>query len=175
MKTSLKNAPQQTVLRGVADQDPADPDDAAREALSALADGELVAEDARHLLRGLRDRPEMMSDWDMHHLIGDAMRGEYRHGSSIAQAVNARLRSEPTVLAPGRWRQAAGVAVLAGALVVGVLVVGRDDNPSAPLLAHGPDAGQGSASLARPYVAAHRDFTPAVFSADAETGNPTEP
>jgi sigma-E factor negative regulatory protein RseA len=140
---------------------------ASHEALSAFMDGELATDDARHLLRNLRDDPRLLDDWHMHHLIGDALRGEHAPGASVAHAVRQRLQAEPTVLAPGRWRHAAGVAVLAGALVVGVLALGGRDEPGAPLLAQAPGAASGMAHAAQPYLAAHRDFTPAVFSVES--------
>src|SRR5262252_737914 len=75
-----------------------------KEKLSALIDGELENEVHAHLGR-LRTDPELRNAWDMYHLIGDCLRG---HASpEIAPRVIARLRDEPTVLAPQRERSAA--------------------------------------------------------------------
>jgi len=75
-----------------------------KEKLSALIDGELGNEVNAHLGR-LRTDPELRTAWDMYHLIGDCLRG---HASpAIAPRVIARLREEPTVLAPPREKSAA--------------------------------------------------------------------
>jgi sigma-E factor negative regulatory protein RseA len=75
-----------------------------KEKLSALVDGELEDEVQAHLGR-LRTDAELRNAWDMYHLIGDCLRG---HSSpEIAPRVIARLRDEPTVLAPPRGRSAA--------------------------------------------------------------------
>ena len=75
-----------------------------KEKLSALIDGELESEVHAHLGR-LRTDPELRNAWDMYHLIGDCLRGHA--GAEIAPRVIARLRDEPTVLAPPRVRSAA--------------------------------------------------------------------
>jgi|SRR5882672_85652 len=75
-----------------------------KEKLSALIDGELESDVHGHLGR-LRTDAELRNTWDMYHLIGDCLRG---HASpEIAPRVIARLREEPTVLAPWRERSAA--------------------------------------------------------------------
>jgi sigma-E factor negative regulatory protein RseA len=75
-----------------------------KEKLSALIDGELESEVHTHLGR-LRTDPELRTAWDMYHLIGDCLRG---HSSpAVAPRVIARLREEPTVLAPPRDGSAA--------------------------------------------------------------------
>ena len=75
-----------------------------KEKLSALIDGELEGEMQAHLGR-LRTDADLRNAWDMYHLIGDCLRG---HSSpEIAPRVLARLRDEPTVLAPPRGRSAA--------------------------------------------------------------------
>jgi sigma-E factor negative regulatory protein RseA len=75
-----------------------------KEKLSALIDGEFDGDAHAHLGQ-LRTNPELRAAWDAYHLIGDCLRG---HASSeIAPRVIARLRDEPTVLAPPRTRSAA--------------------------------------------------------------------
>src|SRR5260221_1049816 len=74
-----------------------------KETLSAIIDGEVEGDIGAHLGR-LRTDPELRAAWDTYHLIGDALRG---HTSpEIAPRVTARLREEPTVLAPPRARSA---------------------------------------------------------------------
>jgi sigma-E factor negative regulatory protein RseA len=75
-----------------------------KEKLSALIDGELGSEMYSHLGR-LRTDPELRTAWDMYHLIGDCLRGHST--AEIAPRVIARLRDEPTVLAPQRERSSA--------------------------------------------------------------------
>jgi len=69
-----------------------------KEKLSALIDGELEDDGLHAHLGRLRTDPELRSAWDIYHLIGDALRGQI--SPEIAPRVVARLREEPTVLAP---------------------------------------------------------------------------
>src|SRR5256885_16201756 len=78
-----------------------------------------------HLGR-LRADPELRGAWDTYHLIGDALGGEV--GPGTADRVAARLREEPTVLAPppekspsrrlGWYAMSAAASVAAVAFVV---------------------------------------------------------
>lgn len=75
-----------------------------KETLSALIDGELES-DVQSQLGRIRTDPELRTAWDVYHLIGDCLRG---HASGdIAPRVIARLRDEPTVLAPPKERSVA--------------------------------------------------------------------
>ena len=97
-----------------------------KEKLSALIDGELEGEGLRAHLGRLRTDPELRSAWDTYHLIGDALRGQI--SPAIAHRVVARLRDEPTVLAPqpqkspsrrlGWYAMAAAASVAAVGFVV---------------------------------------------------------
>ena len=69
-----------------------------KEKLSAFVDGELQGDGLHEHLGRLRADPELQRAWDTYHLIGDALRGQISLG--IAARVVARLREEPTVLAP---------------------------------------------------------------------------
>jgi sigma-E factor negative regulatory protein RseA len=96
-----------------------------KERLSALVDGELGGEElARHLGR-LRSDAGLRSAWDTYHLIGDSMRGDVN--ADIATRVVARLRDEPTVLAPRRvpvsFRHLGWYAMSAAASVAAVTLV----------------------------------------------------
>lgn len=75
-----------------------------RQHLSALADGELDPGLTQATVTNLESSPELQATWERYHLIGSALHGEainprYRE---IAERVRAQLRSEPTVIAPGR-------------------------------------------------------------------------
>jgi len=69
-----------------------------REKLSALVDGELRSGDLEAHLGRLRTDRELRGAWSIYHLIGDALRGHF--GPEIIDRVVARLRDEPTVVAP---------------------------------------------------------------------------
>ena len=69
-----------------------------KETISAFIDGELEGDVLHARLGQLRADPDLRSAWDIYHLIGDAIRGQ--GGPEIAARVVARLRKEPTVLAP---------------------------------------------------------------------------
>ncbi|MGD2082241.1 MAG: sigma-E factor negative regulatory protein [Chromatiales bacterium] len=105
--------------------------DGEREEVSALLDGALLRADTDRVLGLLSSRRDLRAAWDRYHLIGDLMRGEAVRPVSrgIADAVAERIRSEPTVLAPGirtrlrapRWlRPAAGGALAASVAVVAI-------------------------------------------------------
>jgi sigma-E factor negative regulatory protein RseA len=98
-----------------------------KEKLSALIDGELQGDGLHAHLGRLRADPELRSAWDTYHLIGDVLRGQI--SPAIADRVVARLREEPTVLAPrpqrrsplgrlGWYAMSAAASVAAVALVV---------------------------------------------------------
>lgn len=111
---------------------------AQRQALSAMLDGE--AADADHACRAWRDDPRSRADWYVYHLIGEVMRSDdtvsapQRDAQFLGQ-LRERLAQEPVVLAPtaaahadrttwARRAWAAPAAVAAGFLaVVGVVVV----------------------------------------------------
>ena len=98
-----------------------------KEELSAFIDGELQGEGLQVHLGRLRADPGLRKAWDTYHLIGDALRGQI--SPEIATRVVARLREEPTVLAPrpekrnsigrlGWYAMSAAASVAAVALVV---------------------------------------------------------
>jgi sigma-E factor negative regulatory protein RseA len=115
-----------------------------KEKLSALIDGELEGDDLHAHLARLRADPELRSAWDAYHLIGDALRGQISR--EIAARVVARLREEPTVLAPrpekknplgrlGWYAMSAAASTAAVALVVWTASPGWRAEPQ---LAGGP-------------------------------------
>jgi sigma-E factor negative regulatory protein RseA len=125
-----------------------------REKLSALVDGELGSGDVRvHLARLKTDR-ELHAAWGTYHLIGDALRGYL--GPEVVERVSARLREEPTVLAPRAMpvTRVAWYAMSAAAGVAAVALVVWTASPmwsSGPEIAKGPGASKSAvASAARP-------------------------
>lgn len=77
---------------------------AAREALSAMADGEATTSDVARACAAWRDDAQAKSAWQTYHLIGDVMRSDdLAKGTGSADFLNKfrdRLAQEPVVLAP---------------------------------------------------------------------------
>ena len=145
-----------------------------KEKLSAMIDGELESEVQAHLGK-LKVDPELRTAWDVYHLIGDCLRGHA--GAEIAPRVIARLRDEPTVLAPPRERSgarrigwygmyaaasAAAVAVVAwtafpgwheGSQLGGSNVATQEAAPAEPLTVSLP------ASEVEAYLLAHQPYS----------------
>jgi sigma-E factor negative regulatory protein RseA len=126
-----------------------------KEKLSALIDGELQSDSLPAHLGRLRADPELRGAWDIYHLIGDALRGQI--GPGVADRVVARLREEPTVLAPrperSPSRRLGWYAMSAAASVAAVAFVAWTASPgwrAESQLAGGPDA----ATVATPAPAA---------------------
>ena len=143
-----------------------------KQALSALADGELDAGAVQRACAAWREDGAVRRTWRTYQLIGDVLRSDdlaapAAHDEAFLVALRARLEQEPVVLAPqpsvsvpaahaapvraaaGRRAWAAPVAVAAGFVAVaGVLAVTRMAAPvgggSAPAIAAlAPQAGSG--------------------------------
>jgi len=143
-----------------------------KEKLSALIDGELQSDSLHAHLGRLRADPELRGAWDLYHLIGDALRGEV--GPGIADRVVARLREEPTVLAPpperspsrrlGWYAMSAAASVAAVAFVVWTASPGWRAEPQ---LAGAPEAAAAPVTLVSTveppeienYLLAHRPYS----------------
>ena len=104
-------------------------DQAAKERLSALVDGELDAADPAGTCAVWAHHAEARRDWHAWNLIGDVLRSEDlasdpRRDRLLCAAVRARLEREPVVLAPvrdpapPRARWSMGVAMAAGFVLV---------------------------------------------------------
>ena len=106
--------------------------------VSALMDGELDDEPARHVLARMSDQEEFRDCWDTYHLIGDALRGERRLLPPFGQSLAVRLAQEPTVLAPkyGRVKRLATYSLSAAASLSAMSLVAwvalSTGNPVAP-------------------------------------------
>lgn len=77
---------------------------AAREALSALADGQAQASDVSRACAAWRDDAQSRAAWQTYHLIGDVMRSEDlaqgTGGAAFLNKFRERMAHEPVVLAP---------------------------------------------------------------------------
>ncbi len=71
-----------------------------KDQLSALIDGEIAPEDARHIMTGVGAGGELKQAWQHYHLIGDAMRGDAGVRYDMSARIMAAIEAEPTVLAP---------------------------------------------------------------------------
>lgn len=97
-----------------------------RQWLSALADGELQAQDIDQALRALEGDAQGREAWHAYHVVGDVLRGGDAAGSArtlaFAQRVRARLESQPAAdvtppVAAGLETQSARRAGAAGVLI----------------------------------------------------------
>lgn len=106
--------------------------------ISALMDGELSHGEACDVLSVLPKEDKLRAQWDIYHLIGDAIRQDQVHDVDMIDRVMGQLSHEPVLLAPrqphklrggsNRWAMAAGVA---GMTLVGSLfwlIQGGHDN-----------------------------------------------
>lgn len=94
--------------------------------ISALMDGELEGREAEAVMRACSGDEDRMRTWYLYHAIGDAMRGRAPVSLEVPGNVFAKLREEPTVLAPRKRATgtAVRVALAAAASVATVGVVG---------------------------------------------------
>ena len=156
-------------------------DEAARQRLSALMDGQATTAEGESACATWQADDQARSCWYAYHLIGDVLRTDELATSpgrdaAFLAGVRRRLEAEPVLLAPrsARWLQSASlqrasVAAAVGAMVVvGVLAMARSGVPGlpgagAPVLARAeqPDITVVSGKLIRDaqldrYLAAHR-------------------
>lgn len=138
--------------------------------LSALCDGEADAPDAQACFEGWREDAAMRARWHSYQWIGDVMRSDdlataAEHDQAFLLALRERLAKEPVVLAPARndtpavasagaqiaavggrrQRWGAPMAMAAGVMVTGALVVMSSSGPQ-PTLSTGPVVLQASTS-----------------------------
>jgi sigma-E factor negative regulatory protein RseA len=128
--------------------------------LSALCDGEADAAEAQSLFEGWRDDAVVRARWHSYQWIGDVMRSDdlasaADHDQAFLLALRERLAKEPVVLAPARvdsavpaampvslqvaaaggrrQRWGAPMAMAAGVMVTGALVVMSSSGPQPPV------------------------------------------
>ena len=133
------------------------------ERISAFMDGELEDHEAAGQVRRLKEDSELRVAWDTYHLIGDVMRGEAGYSSRLAVKINARLASEPTVVAPRTrmpLRNVRRLALSAAASIGGVALVAwltLFDSPFAPQTQLAATPANGAVN---DYLLAHQQFSP---------------
>ncbi|OFZ66774.1 MAG: anti-sigma factor [Betaproteobacteria bacterium RBG_16_56_24] len=68
--------------------------------ISVLMDGELFEDEAEGLLNRIKRDSDAHKDWEIYHLIGDALRQPEHIHCDLSAKVRERMEEEPVVLAP---------------------------------------------------------------------------
>ena len=150
------------------------------ERTSALMDGELDARQSENEIARLGQDPAARADWEVFHLIGDAMRGNRMMTGNVARRVSERLAQEPTVLAPRAKRATRAVtyALSAAASLSAIALVGwvafqssvpggeqtavTPPAPAAPADSASQLASVPSDGRMNDYLMAHQEFSPST-------------
>lgn len=146
--------------------------------ISALMDGELDPRDCKREIQRLESDPRLAREWEMYHLIRDAMRDPFDLSPNFSGKLHARLQQEPTVLAPRRLippsitRHALPIAAsLAGVAVVAWLAQSSPVTTTTPTaLVAVPATQQNPAQVPvgvvhagiPEYLVAHQEFSPST-------------
>ncbi|GAB3041226.1 hypothetical protein GCM10027285_28270 [Oleiagrimonas citrea] len=119
--------------------------EAHRENLSALTDGELAFDQVRFLLRRVEHDAELRASWTSYHVGRDCLRGEFSGAARVdfADRVMAALDSAPSSAAVGhgsrRWlRWSAGGAIAASVAAVALMVAQPQTSSPGDAAAGGP-------------------------------------
>jgi sigma-E factor negative regulatory protein RseA len=146
-----------------------------KQKISALMDGELFEDEAHGCLNGMKRDAGAVENWAVYHLIGDALRQPDHINADLSGGVHARLREEPTILAPRRsyvaQLQEKGLAVAAAATVAAIAVVTWTSLQISPDAApqmvvqqagfHPASVGAGKPDASE-YLMAHQEFSPSA-------------
>jgi sigma-E factor negative regulatory protein RseA len=149
-----------------------------KQEISALMDGELFEDEAGSLFDDIRRGSDTHKDWELYHLIGDALRQPEHIHSDLSAKVRERMRDEPVVLAPrirATKQKARAFALSAAASLVAVGVVAwmslQISPEAAPQLAMQQGGLRPASAQIQPkasdYLMAHQEFSP---SADMSGG-----
>jgi sigma-E factor negative regulatory protein RseA len=148
--------------------------------MSAMMDGELFDDEADTLLDKLKRSPDVCSEWDLYHLIGDTLRNPDHVKSTVGKAIHDRLQAEPTILAPhartgqrAKWfALSAAASVMALALVTWLSVkIGVEPAPQIAMQRPSVDVRPASFSSSRvnEYLMAHQEYSPSADVQGAAT------
>ena len=146
-----------------------------KQRLSAMMDDAAEDDECESCVKRLKDDPELRATWNVYHLIGDALRGHT--APDVAERVQQRLATEPTVFAPRAIepprRRATRYALSMAASVAAVAFVGwmalplidgpRESPP--PAIAKLPETPLAAVPVAQgvsDYLLAHQRFSPAL-------------
>ena len=145
-----------------------------KQSISALMDGELFDDEAEALLDEIKRKPDIHAEWNLYHLVGDALRQPDHLHAEIGAALRERLQAEPTVLAPrsrirqnARWfALSAAASVMALALVAWMSVqIGPEPVPQMAMQQQSSALRPASFPVKRglnDYLMAHQEFSPST-------------
>lgn len=144
-----------------------------KQEISALMDGELFEDEAGSLLGRIKRDSTIHRDWEIYHLIGDALRQpEHIHGDLSAE-VYARMRDEPVVLAPRRHTVKQKVRAIALSAAASLAAIGVVASMSAQIAPETSSQLAMQQNALRPasvkmkaktneYLMAHQEFSPST-------------
>lgn len=144
-----------------------------KQEISALMDGEVFEDEADGLLDRIKRDSGANSDWELYHLIGDALRQPDHVHCDLSIRVRERMQDEPTILAPrvrASKQKARAFALSAAASVVALSVVAwmsQRVGPEAPpkMAMQQTALRPASAQIqvkANDYLMAHQEFSPSA-------------
>ncbi len=143
-----------------------------KQEISALMDGELFDDEADGLLDRFERYPDAHRDWEIYHLIGDALRQPDHVHHDLSAKVRELMRDEPVILAPRRHAsqkmRTIALAAVASLSAVGVVVwVSMQIGPEAAAkMAMQQNAARPASLQIKPkadeYLMAHQEFSPST-------------
>lgn len=144
-----------------------------KQEISVLMDGELFEDEADSLLGRIKRGSAIHKDWEVYHLIGDALRQPEHIHCDLSAEVYARMRDEPVVFAPrghtakqkGRAIALSAAASLAAIGVVAWMSVQISPEASSQLAAQQINLRPASVKMkskANEYLMAHQEFSPST-------------
>ncbi len=141
-----------------------------KQEISVLMDGEMFEDEAEQFFDKLKRRPDATRDWEIYHLIGDALRQPDCVHRDITPSFRERLQVEPVVLAPHarNTRRVRHLALSAAASVMALALVAwlsmQAGNEPVPQLAavQPAEAIRPASFQANDYLMAHQEFSPSA-------------
>jgi sigma-E factor negative regulatory protein RseA len=142
--------------------------------ISALMDGELFDDEADALLDKIKRNPDVQAEWDLYHLVGDALRQPDHLHADISLSLRERLRAEPTVVAPRsrikqnvKWFALSAAASVMGMALVAWMSVQIGSGPVPQVAMQQTQSALRPASFpVKPamndYLMAHQEFSPST-------------
>ena len=144
--------------------------------ISALMDGELDDNEASSLLVTIRENKALHQNWNDYHLIGDILRQTTASSPDLTGKIVARLKNEPTVLAPHKfaprkreliaWSAAASFAAVAFVALAALKFSSAGDTSDNLTAQSNLPASNLAATQTNPnlneYLVAHQEFSPST-------------